>query len=133
MLLAAPAVDEVCSAGPTVAAPGIRDELGVGVASLALLALVVPVALSLALEPVALWWADGSRRRPLLVGSAWVWATALAVAGLATGPWMLGAALLVAGPASGVALGVAQIALIARARESGHDPERTLARWTLSA
>lgn len=129
MLLLAPAVDELCSAALTVTAPGIQTDLELGVGTLAAMMLVLPLVLGIAIEPAALLLADGRWRRPLLVASAGLWASSLALAGTAATPWVLAVAMLVLGPASGVTLGVARVALLAQSS----DRERTLNRWTLSA
>ena len=122
-------MDELCSAAPTVTAPAIQADLGLGVASLASMALVLPVLLALVVEPAAMWLADGPWRRPLLIGSTLTWSASFAFAAQAESAWSLGVALLFAGPASGVTLGVARIALLSR----NSNPERVLTRWTLWA
>lgn len=129
VLLLAPAVDELCSAGPTVGAPDLRLDLALSVTGLFVFGTVIPVIASMLLEPFVIQLADGPWRRAVLVGSGAAWWAGYLVCAGAPGPWVLAGGLSTTFIAGGVALGVARASLVA----GSPDVERALTRWTLSA
>ena len=128
MLLLAPAVDELCSAAPTVGAPDLRADLVLSVTALFVFGTVLPVIASMTIEPLALWLSDGAKRRRILLVSGAGWAAGFFATAAAPNPWALAAGISLAFVAGGVALGVARAGLVA----GTSDIERALARWTLA-
>ncbi|MEZ4318420.1 MAG: MFS transporter [Myxococcota bacterium] len=129
VLLLAPAVDELCSAGPTVGAPDLRSDLDLSVTGLFAFGTLIPVIASIVLEPAVLWLADGPWRRTILLASAAAWSLGYLTCAAAPGPWVLAAGLSATFIAGGIALGVARASLVA----ASPDVEQALARWTLAA
>lgn len=129
LLLLAPAVDELCSAGPTVGAPDLRDGLRLSVTALFAFGTVLPVVASMTVEPLALWVSEGANRRRVLLASGAAWALGYFAAAAAPGPWTLAGGLSASFVGGGVALSAARAGLVGGAT----DVERILARWTLMA
>jgi MFS family permease len=129
VLLLAPAVDELCSAAPTVGAPDLRADLTLSVTGLFLFGTVLPVVAAMILEPLALWFSDGPWRRWILLASGAAWSAGFLICAAAPGPWVLTLGLTTTFIAGGLALGVARASLVAESPVV----ERALTRWTLAA
>lgn len=129
MLLAAPLTDEVCAALALLN----LDELGegAGAAGLAVMALAAPQAFGLLVEARLLLWAARRPTRFVLAGA--MVCTALGYLVVAGFPEAMALAFVVMGVSEGLAVGIAQAAAVARAREEGVEEERVLTRWALGA
>ncbi|MCB9696893.1 MAG: MFS transporter [Alphaproteobacteria bacterium] len=128
LLLLAAAVDELCSAAPTVGAPDLRADLSMSVTGVYVFGTVLPLLAALVIEPALVWLSDGPRRRAILLGSGASWSLGYVVCALARSPWVLSAGLAVVFVAAGVALAVARSGLVAGSMHV----ERVLVRWTLA-
>ncbi|MCA9492015.1 MAG: MFS transporter [Myxococcales bacterium] len=128
LLLLAAAVDELCSAAPTVGAPDLRADLSMSVTAVYVFGTVLPLLAALVIEPALVWLSDGPRRRAILLGSGVCWSLGYGICASAGSPWVLSVGLAVVFVAAGVALAVARSGLVAGSAEV----ERVLVRWTLA-
>ncbi|MEM1024997.1 MAG: MFS transporter [Myxococcota bacterium] len=131
MWLAAAFLDELFSGVPSVASPELERSLGVSHAWLTGALFFVPGLLAFVIEPFLFVWAEGPRRR-------WVQAAGLAVLGAsglvaawAAVPWVFATAIALAFLASGPGVALSQASLVDSTPEA--DRARALARWSLAS
>jgi MFS family permease len=122
-------LDEWGSGVAFLGAPGIQSEFGVSYGMAAGWPHTALMLLGFALEPPLLLLADRWPRRPFVAGGLALLALLSLLAALAPAYWTLLAVLLLWGPASGIAINVAQGALIDAHPD---ERERWMTRWTLA-
>ncbi len=122
-------LDEWGSGVAFLGAPGIQSEFGVSYGQAAGWPHTALMALGFALETPFLLLADRWPRRPFVAGGLALLAALSLLAALAPSYWVLLAVLLLWGPASGIAINVAQSALVDAHPD---ERERWMTRWTLA-
>jgi len=122
--------DEFASGVPAAAAFAVREGFGSDISALTLAVLVAPQLLSLGIEPALVLWAGRGHRSTALALALAGMALSLALAALAPDLVSFGLAFALYAPASGVALGLAEAALM---DQRASERERALTQWTLAA
>jgi MFS family permease len=129
VLVAVDFLDELSAGVPMIGAPEIRSELALGYGLVAMILLVLPQAASLVIEPPLFVLSDRVGKRRLVLAGHVLLGACFVVAGLARDPILFIAAYVLITPASGLGVGLAQVALLdahpARLRD------RLMTRWTM--
>lgn len=127
LLLCMGLIDELVTGIPFVALPLLRDRLGLSYAQVGLLFTAAALSGTL-LEPLITLCSNYTAKKPWIITGLLILTLAYSVIGYATNYLLLIVAFMVAWPAGGMAIGLAQAAMIDAAPDQS---ARTMTRWTL--